>query len=52
VRPARHRKVEESGACIKFPVVSDESDPACDDAYIRHPVQPRYRRSRLKSSSY
>jgi len=39
-------------ACIKFPAVSDESDPACDDAYIRERVHPRYRLSRLESSSY
>lgn len=44
---------EACGACIKFPVVSDDgSDPACDDAYIPEPIHPRYRPSRFKSSFY
>jgi len=54
VPPAKsERKVfatlEACGACIKFPVVSDGSEPACDDAYIPEPVHPRYRPSRVKS---
>jgi hypothetical protein len=42
---------EACGACIKFPVVSDDgSDPACDDAYIPEPIHPRYRPSRVEFS--
>jgi hypothetical protein len=50
VPPARSEKA--SGACIKFPVVSDGSEAACDDAYIREPIYPRYCPSRLASRLY
>jgi hypothetical protein len=52
VPPASIRSHGECDARIKFPAVSDESGPACDEAYIQTPVilGSRYRPSLLDSS--